>query len=269
VILLMIGTNDIGMWNHTPEQTIAYYDQLLTKLVALRPSARIICSSVVPFVLSSFESYYPDKVGVYTHREPNNVIFNSLLLGLIAAHQAAGHRVQFCDMRQKISPANAPSLIGPDGVHPNQDGYNAIASGWFEAMGKLPLIDAWRIRHFGSAAASGDAADLADPDADGQSNLLEYACGTDPLNSGTAPFIPSEITDSGVAYLSVAFHRRKHADLRYIVEVSSDLVTWTADTAQDGSPVSLDESHEQVTFRDRQPVAALTERFMRVRVLKP
>ena len=175
LILLMIGTNDIGMWAHTPAEAIAYYDQLLTKLVTLRPSARIICASIVPFVLSEFEQAHPNMIGVYTNREANNVIYNGMLPGLVATHQAAGHRVQFYDMRQKVNPANAATLIGGDGVHPNPAGYNAIASGWFDAMKQLPLLDSWRILHFGSATASGNAADSADPDGDGDSNLMEYA----------------------------------------------------------------------------------------------
>ena len=269
LILLMIGTNDIGMWAHTPAQTIAFYDQLLTKLVTLRPSARIICASVVPFVLSYFENAYPDKVGVYTNREPNNVIFNSMLPDLVATHQAAGHRVQFYDMRQKVSPANATTLIGGDGVHPNQAGYNAIAAGWFDAMKQLPLIESWRIRHFGTATASGNAADLADPDGDGDNNLTEYALGTNPTVAGTSAVFASTITEFGAAYLSVTFPRRKHADLRYIVEVSPDLASWSAEAQQAGSPVSLDSDFEQVVFRDRQPISTNQKRFIRVRMTKP
>ncbi len=269
VILLMIGTNDIGMWAHTPAETIAFYDQLLTKLVTLRPSARIICASVVPFVLSYFENAYPDKVGVYTNREPNNVILNGLLPGLVATHQAAGHRVQFYDMRQKVSPANAGTLIGGDGVHPNQAGYNAIAAGWFEAVQQLPLVAAWRILHFGSATGAGQSDDLADPDGDGEPNLKEYAFGTDPLAANTSPVVSSTSTSAGSEFLSVSFPRRKFADVSYTVEVSSDLISWSADSVQTGSPVNLDGIFEQVTFRDLQQAAANQKRFIRVKVTKP
>jgi lysophospholipase L1-like esterase len=269
LILLMIGTNDIGMWAHTPAEAIAYYDQLLTKLVTLRPSARIICASIVPFVLSEFEEAYPDKIGVYTNREANNVIYNGMLPGLVATHQAAGHRVQFYDMRQKVNPANAATLIGGDGVHPNQAGYNAIASGWFDAMKQLPLLDSWRILHFGSATASGIAADLADPDGDGDSNLMEYAFGTHPNSNNPRPVSATSITDNGAAYLAITFPRRKHADVRYIVEVSTDLLSWSADTQQSGPPASLNQDMEQVTFRDRQTSSIHEKRFMRVRIARP
>lgn len=266
LILLMIGTNDIGLWGHSPAETIAYYDQLLTKLVTLRPSAHIICASIVPFVLSKFEQTYPEKIGVYTQREPNNVIFNSLLPGLVASHQAAGHRVQFYDMRQKINPANAPTLIGGDGVHPNSAGYIAIASGWFEAMKELPLIASWRIKHFNTSIATGNAADLADPDSDGAPNFREYALGTDPMIADNSAPNPIFLQGSGANYLSTSFPRRKNADARYTVEVSSDLVSWSPDTLQAGSPAAVNPDFEQVTFRDRQPTSANLKRFIRLRV---
>jgi hypothetical protein len=265
LILLMIGTNDIGMWTHTPAEAIAYYDQLLTKLVTLRPSARIICASIVPFVLSEFEDAYPDKIGVYTNREANNVIYNGLLPGLVASHQAAGHRVQFYDMRQKVNPTNAATLIGGDGVHPNQAGYNAIASGWLDAMKQLPILPSWRMLHFGSASA----ADSADPDADGHSNLMEYALGTSPTAPSPKPVTQTIVSHAGSNYLAISFPRRKHPDLRYLVELSSDLQSWSADAVLADSPSSLNPDFEQVTFRDKQPASTSGNRFIRLRVVKP
>ena len=41
--------------------------------------------------------------------------------------------------------------------------------------------DVWRELFFGTVANTGNAANLADPDHNGQSNLVEYAFGMDPL----------------------------------------------------------------------------------------
>lgn len=44
-------------------------------------------------------------------------------------------------------------------------------------------LAAWRLENFGTLSDSGDAADDADPDGDGLSNLEEYALGSDPLTA--------------------------------------------------------------------------------------
>jgi hypothetical protein len=43
--------------------------------------------------------------------------------------------------------------------------------------------EVWRTRHFGSASPTGPAADNADPDKDGVTNLLEFAFGLNPLQN--------------------------------------------------------------------------------------
>ncbi len=45
------------------------------------------------------------------------------------------------------------------------------------------LPDDWQLRYFGSVAATGDAAPLADPDGDGFANLEESAVGTHPARA--------------------------------------------------------------------------------------
>lgn len=52
--------------------------------------------------------------------------------------------------------------------------------------GGIP-ITTWRQQNFGNSANTGTAADTADPDHDGVSNLLEFATGGDPNSSGASP----------------------------------------------------------------------------------
>jgi alpha-L-fucosidase len=63
------------------------------------------------------------------------------------------------------------------------------SSGSSAEANALPLDarQAWRKAHFGQIANSGNAADAADPDHDGRSNLLEYAMGSDPQQPDAAP----------------------------------------------------------------------------------
>ena len=47
--------------------------------------------------------------------------------------------------------------------------------------------ETWRFTHFATTANSGNSADIADPNQDGESNHLEFATGQDPNASGTTP----------------------------------------------------------------------------------
>ena len=75
----------------------------------------------------------------------------------------------------------------------------------------------------------GDAALTFDYDQDGMANLLEYALGLDPTIAKLSGLPTVTLKNySGTIYLSMLFHRSSLAtDLSYIVQGSSDLVTWT------------------------------------------
>jgi hypothetical protein len=67
-----------------------------------------------------------------------------------------------------------------------------------------------------------------DADADGQTNLLEYALGTAAdCGIGALPF--SLVNNSLTGFIDAVLTRPSglHADLRYILECSHDLITWT------------------------------------------
>lgn len=85
-------------------------------------------------------------------------------------------------------------------------------------------FDAWRFTHFSPEQLTDDtiSGDTADPDADGTSNLLEYAFDTDPLNADGITRAPTLSLDDGrlaLTYLEAS----GRSDLTYTVETSTDL----------------------------------------------
>jgi hypothetical protein len=101
------------------------------------------------------------------------------------------------------------------------------------AAGQSPL-EAWRLAHFGRTANTDNAADTADPDGDGYTNIEEYAAFTDP-NSGASGFRAVSIADA--AGLHIRFSAK--AGRSYRLEASSTLnETWQ--TLQTRSPAGTD-----------------------------
>ncbi len=60
---------------------------------------------------------------------------------------------------------------------------------------RVTRIEEWKTEHFGSAPAIGVAGNNDDPDKDGNSNLVEYALGSDPLVFDSDPNHKVEVTD--------------------------------------------------------------------------
>jgi hyaluronate lyase len=78
-------------------------------------------------------------------------------------------------------------------------------------------FDSWRLLHFGTTANTGLYADTADKDNDGLSNLLEYACATNPNTNNAQPH-STALSSSNIEYI---YTRNKAAtDVVFAVEWS-------------------------------------------------
>jgi alpha-tubulin suppressor-like RCC1 family protein len=164
-------------------------------------------------------------------------------------------------------------------------GFGGI-SGTVSSLGAGDTANSWQFQNFSVAEILDDSlvSDLADPDADGIPNLIEYALGLNP-RALTSSGLPTARTDllgastqsesagsevqlfstptveltSGKRYLAYTVDRSGgiRQDIDYIVEVSNDLVTWnsgdphtvkvldTAEVLEVYSATSLDDAPRQ------------------------
>jgi autotransporter-associated beta strand protein len=111
-----------------------------------------------------------------------------------------------------FSAVTLPSL--PAGMYWNS---SQIQSGILSVLGHP---ESWRMQHFNATAASGNAADLADPDGDGLVNLLEYATLSNPMDSNAQA---TTLIKQG-ATMTFTYTKNPNAiDVTYIVEWSDSL----------------------------------------------
>jgi carboxypeptidase D len=144
-------------------------------------------------------------------------------------------------------------------------------------------IEQWRALYFGVTNNVGPAADDADPDGDSIPNLLEYAFGLSPAVSDALSLLsPFVIQTNAVGRFGCSFLRNTNAtDLVFSVQagralspqswlnvaVYSNGVGWTGPGEVYEQPGPFNSA--RVTVFDPEPIAAGTNRFMRLRVSHP
>lgn len=101
------------------------------------------------------------------------------------------------------------------------------SDGMIRALTALPSKPDWLSAHFTAGELTQPAVsdDLADPDADGRPNFLEYALGSAPRSPDAPAALAARLDPAGRLALDYPAPR---PELRYQIERSSDLVAWTA-----------------------------------------
>jgi hypothetical protein len=98
--------------------------------------------------------------------------------------------------------------------------------------------ESWRLQHFSTSDNSGPAADDADPDKDGLTNLTEFAFGLNPAGGSGANALP-EFKYDGASFSATFTAPEGREDVVYGAEWSSAMQpgTWTAipDTGMNGT----------------------------------
>ena len=121
---------------------------------------------------------------------------------------------------------------------------------------------AWRQTHFGTTANSGNAADTADPDGDGVTNLLERAFGGNP-NLGENNLLP--VIDRDQPLLSIVYRKALGAsDLVFRVQETTNLTApWVTAT---GTQTVVTDNGTVQTIRYTRPAAGAPSLFLRVQI---
>lgn len=130
----------------------------------------------------------------------------------------------------------------------------------FEYAVENSELETWRMTHFGTTSNTGDAADDADPDGDGSTNIEEFTAGTDPNDwNDVLRILSAEPVGSGFT-VSLA----GKAGRLYELERSENLGTGSWSTRASIGPLDHD-----VPLVLTDPSAPADRAFYRVRVSKP
>ncbi len=162
--------------------------------------------------------------------------------------------------------------IGTAGVPGN---YTALHGFFTDAgSGAQPsAFIAWQNANFGSTSLP-QALPLADPDGDGLNNVAEFAFGLDPNAAGNAPWsgpatrgLPTVQFTGNLLQVQIDYIRRTDGSVEYLVESSSDLLTWTPTLTFGGPPpVPFGTGYERVTFQQFSAPPAPDRIFHRMRL---
>ena len=138
IILLMVGANDVLRRGDANYDAAALGDapnrlgRLLDSLVAAEPDALVVVAKIP--LTDPRNPLHPE--------EPVNPLvsaaawdasirtYNEGVESVVRQRMVAGARIALADMHTGFTPA----MLGEDGTHPNEDGYQHIASVWYEAI---------------------------------------------------------------------------------------------------------------------------------------
>lgn len=115
VVLLLIGTNDLMALRVNNAMQYENTGKLIDSIFVKAPNTRIILANIPPRA--------DDTTGIISS-------FNATLPSLVASK---GNRVTLADMNSVLTLTD----IGTDGIHPNQTGYDKMASVWEKAIKQI------------------------------------------------------------------------------------------------------------------------------------
>jgi hypothetical protein len=164
IVLLNVGTNDT-LQNVDLPNAPARLNALLDQIVAARPSATVLFSTLVPSPNATSNARVRD--------------FNAQLPAIARGQAEAGHKVRLVDLNSTLTTAD----ISPDEIHPTAGGYLKLAGLWYSGL--RPVLGAgrpWPLfrQDFGAAAPPLTWTDTVE----GSVNVGGYCCNLPGMESG-------------------------------------------------------------------------------------
>jgi len=124
IILLMIGTNDVGAGETDGPARLA---TLMDTMLNADPSLLLVIAQIVPIQKAT-----PDT------RNMQIQAFNAPIPGLVKARADAGKHVKVVDMYGAFTAnPNYSTAYLANQLHPNDTGYAVMADTWYAAIGSL------------------------------------------------------------------------------------------------------------------------------------
>jgi hypothetical protein len=124
-------------------------------------------------------------------------------------------------------------------------------------------FEEWSGQH---GLTGGNAGDLADPDADGIPNLVEYAIGGHPGSAASAPRLQISVPEPSVPRLQMDVPRVADPSLTYEIWASDDLVNWGS--APVWSSTGLANASGTARFTDSADLSLRPKRFLRLKIIR-
>lgn len=155
--------------------------------------------------------------------------------------------------------AEATAILGS--INSNKVPFLMKSAAVTQAMPPSTSWTQWQQENLRDVAANGPN---DDPDQDSAANLIEFAFGSSPLESGSIPGSTlSRVAVGGQTYLQLRVPRRVDHLVGLTVEVSSDLQTWQSGEAHS---VVVENSLAALVVRDLTAISpSAPKRFMRVK----
>ncbi|MEP4078026.1 cadherin-like beta sandwich domain-containing protein [Haloferula sp.] len=198
-----------------------------------------------------------DDQNVPVNSPPQSVDFNiddaelsadSLILSKNSSDEglitAANVVLSGADSDRTVTITPQPNLLGSSTITLNVDDGNLITEMSFSFTVTGTALETWRFENFGTTENVGDAADDADPDGDGATNIEENMAGTDPNDPSDVFRITST---SLVGTLFTVTAENGKTDRTYILQRAESLAgPWpeveTIGPLNNDGPVSLEDN---------------------------